>query len=183
MKIVKNVKNKDGILVLKRRRCLKVKNQYCRVIGQQLKSILAQSLLYAYDVVSIQHSGHKLQDALVEWKEQLGRKGLKLNIKKSVVMHVVRKGKQSPRIWANEHLAQVKEYEYLHSIIIEVTIDQEISNCVRKSNSIYYTLSNKIAGKREAGKKTKLKIAKCVYLLTLTYEVESWTILDSHTSR
>ena len=42
----------------------------------------------------IQNSKDKLQDTVVEWEEEVGSKGLELNIKKSKVMHVGRKGEQ-----------------------------------------------------------------------------------------
>ena len=45
-----------------------------------------------------QDSMNKLQEAVVETKEELGRKRLELNIKKSQIIHVERKGDQSLRM-------------------------------------------------------------------------------------
>ena len=108
----------------------------------RLRSILSQATLYADDIVLAQDLTDKLQEDVVESKEELGRKGLKLNINNSKVMHVGRKGEQSLRITSDGgQLDQVKEYEYLGvNFVRDRRIEHEISDRLRKPNSVYYKL-------------------------------------------
>lgn len=46
----------------------------------------------------IQDLRDKLQETVVEWKEELGRKALELHIRKSKVIDIARKGKWFLRI-------------------------------------------------------------------------------------
>lgn len=74
---------------------------------------------------------------MIEWKEELGTKGLKLNIKKINVMHVGKNEEQFLRIGTSRNM------NILVSFLKEGRTDREISNCVRKANSVYYTINNK----------------------------------------
>nr|XP_014284774.1 uncharacterized protein LOC106686136 [Halyomorpha halys] len=84
----------------------------------------------------------------------------------------------------NEKNLQQAEYTYLGTVISRNgKVDQEISNRIKKANTIYYHICNTVIGKREIEKNVKVHIFKTLYLPTLLYESESWVPLDKHLSR
>ena len=150
-----------------------------------LRTVLIQSLLYADDIVLIADTKTKLQQALVEWEEELLRKGMQINTSKSKVLVMTREEREDVQLICNgETLEVVTEYTYLGTVISSSgKIDAEISSRICKANQVYYQTTNSIIGHREVDKKTKMHVYKSVYLPTLTYGGESWTMLDRHSSR
>lgn len=60
-------------------------------LGQwNLYLLVILALIYAGDTVFIAYSPQKLQQAVIEWYEDLRRKGMKTNIDKSDVLQVSR---------------------------------------------------------------------------------------------
>ena len=88
-------------------------------------------------IVLIEDSRDKLKEAVVEWKEELRIKGLKMNINKCNIMHVGRKGENSLRItFGGGQLVRVKEYKYLGVVFDrDARIDQQASNRMSKTNT------------------------------------------------
>ena len=77
----------------------------------------------------------------------------------------------------NEQLEQINQYTYLGvAINIDVKIDEEINNRIAKANNIYYQLNHTILGKKEINTKTKIQVYNTIYVPTLIYGSESWTI-------
>lgn len=156
------------------------------VVGKwNMRTILSQSLLYADDIVLICDTKEKLKQALLEWQEELKRKGMTINASKSKILVLSRDEEETVEVVCNgEVLEVVENFIYLGSNINKQgKIDGEIANRIAKANQIYYSICNSIVGHRDVGQETKLHIYKSVYLPTLTYGSESWIMLDKQVSR
>lgn len=155
------------------------------VVGMwNMRTILAQVLMFADDIVLIADTNEHLQEAVTEWEAELERKGMVLNANKCKVMHVGREESNVRVHCRGEELEMVEEYTYLGTVISRnAKMDNELSNRIKKANNIYYHICNTVVGKREVENAVKLHIFKAVYLPTLLYGSESWVPLDRHMSR
>jgi hypothetical protein len=59
---------------------------------------------------------------------------------------------------------------------------QNITN-IAAAGRLYHAISRGFTGKREVSKKTKITVYRTVYLPTLTYSAESWTLGAKQHSR
>jgi hypothetical protein len=62
-------------------------------------------------------------------------------------------------------------------------IDPEVNNRIAAAGRLYHAISRGFTGKREVSKMTKLTVYRTVYLPTLTYSAESWTLGAKQHSR
>jgi hypothetical protein len=90
--------------------------------------------------------------AVIEWTEILRGKEMAVNEMKSKVMRVCRIGDQVGNlhiICNNTELEQTTSFEYLGTTIHQNgKIEEEVLNCVQKTNNIYYQLKQTIFGKK-----------------------------------
>jgi hypothetical protein len=146
-----------------------------------------QALLYTDDKVLIADLEEKLQGAVTEWTEILRGKGMTVNEMKSKVMRVCRIGDQIGNLLImcnNIELEQMTSFEYLGTIIHQNgNIEEEVLNCVRRTNNIYYQLNQAIFGKKEINTKTKLQVYRTVMEPRLLYGSESWPARSKEISR
>jgi hypothetical protein len=76
-----------------------------------------------------------------------------------------------------QKLEQVESFKYLGANISQNRrIDLEVNNRISAAGPLYHAISGGFTGKREVSKKTKLTVYQTVYLPTLTYSAESWTL-------
>ena len=151
----------------------------------KMRPIQVQTLIYADDIILIAENEEKLQRCMIEWGEELGRKGMEINTKKSKVMCISKEPGQEISIkHKNEKIEQVDMYEYLGTIITsDGRWDEEILNRKRKANSMYYQFNKTILGKKEVALKTKMQLYQSVLVPTLTYGMESIPLQDKHISK
>ncbi|XP_022203759.2 uncharacterized protein LOC111060407 [Nilaparvata lugens] len=150
-----------------------------------LRPIFAQALLFADDIVLIADSERKLKAAVIEWNEEIKRKGMELNINKSKVMVV--NGTEGERVIMEvegRQMEQVKSYEYLGTIINEDgKLDEELRNRINKASRAYYGTKDCIFGKKEVGTMVKNRVYKSIIEPIVLYAVESWPMKTQHMSR
>nr|XP_014278061.1 uncharacterized protein LOC106681967 [Halyomorpha halys] len=132
------------------------------------------ALLFADDIVLMADNKENLQQALTEWKAELERKGMTINVRKSKIMHMGWEQENIEILCKGEPIEMMDEYTHLGTVISRNgKIDQEIFNRIKKENAIYYHLCNTLIGKREIEKNVKVHIIKAIYLPTLLYGSES----------
>nr|XP_014286361.1 uncharacterized protein LOC106687154 [Halyomorpha halys] len=129
-----------------------------------LFSVVVQFLLYADDIVLTVHSPERLQQAVMEWNEELERKGMTINPLKSKILQVGRT-QEDIRIVCNK---EVTDYTYMAMTINRSRkVDSEVSNRISKANSVYYTICNTVIGKKRGGAGCEALPVQ-IYLLTDT---------------
>jgi hypothetical protein len=79
---------------------------------------------------------------------------------------------------------EVESFKYLGATISQDgRIDLEVNNRITAAGRLYHAISRAFTGKREVSKKSKLTVYQTVYLPTLTYSTESWTLGAKQHSR
>nr|XP_014292674.1 uncharacterized protein LOC106691424 [Halyomorpha halys] len=169
----------DEILKMCKRRTART------TIGKwNMRTILAQVIVFAEGIVLIADNKENLQQAVIEWEAELERTGMTINVRKSKIMDIGREQENIEIFCKGEALEMVDEYTYLGTVTSRnEKVDQEISNRIKKANAIYYYLCKTVIGKREVEKNVNVHIFEAVYLPTLLYGSESWVPLDKHLSR
>jgi retron-type reverse transcriptase len=104
----------DEITKQCKRRTLRTRTGYWNT-----RHIYLQALLYADDIVLVADNDKNLQRAVIEWGEELVRKGMRINTKKSKVMCVTKEEMEQNMLIKrrNEKLDQVEVYEFLGTLI------------------------------------------------------------------
>ncbi|KAG8223651.1 hypothetical protein J437_LFUL001758 [Ladona fulva] len=131
----------------------KQKTERTQIGFWNLKSVHIQVLLYADDLVLIAVTEEKLQNCVTEWGDELTRKEMEKNVKKSKVMCIAKEGLQN---------ITINDGRY----------DEEILNKRRKANAIYYQFNKTIVGKKEVTIKTKMQLYQSVLVSTSLYGVK-----------
>ena len=76
----------------------------------------------------------------------------------------------------NTNLKQVKEFKYLGSIFTELgPMNREIENRIKKANNVSYQLAP-LLSHSDIPVETKSKIINSIFLPTLTYQCQTWTM-------
>lgn len=156
-----------------------------KVGNWMMRPIYVQSLVYADDIVILAGKEEQLQEALTEWAHAFQDRGMEVNVSKTKVMQFTKGEEVQLRIkWKNEIIEQVDQFEYLGTIFRkDGKLEAELNNRIRKANQVYYSINNTIIGKQEISRVTKMRVYNAVYLPTLVYGAESWTLHKKLESR
>jgi hypothetical protein len=107
-----------------------------------------------------------------------------INAQKTKTMVISRKPVQHTIRLVGQQLEQVENVIYLGaSISQDGRIDLEVNNSIAAAGRLYHAISQGFTGKREVSEKTKLTVHRTVYLPTLTYSAELWTLGAKQYSR
>jgi hypothetical protein len=107
-----------------------------------------------------------------------------INKQKTKTMVITRNPVQHTIGLVGEQLEQVETLKYLGAFISQDgRIDLEVNNRIAVAGRLYHAISRGFTGNREVSEKTKLTVYRTVYLPTLTYSAESWTLEAKQHSR
>jgi hypothetical protein len=62
-------------------------------------------------------------------------------------------------------------------------MNEDLINRTSNAGKLYYAINRGFINKKEVNKKNKIAVYKAIYIPTLTYSCESWTLLDTHRSK
>ena len=141
------------------------------------------SIRFADDQCVLATSEKGLQ-VMMKWLNKIVVKyGMKMNEKKSVVMHMGDKKERNIKVTLNgKQLQQVKEFRYLGSVI---TRNAKCHEDIKKRIAIAKAAFNK---RREIftksiGINTRKRIMKCLVWSVATYYAETWTLRQKDIKR
>ena len=150
----------------------------------KLKPINLTSLSFADDLALFGTSEKDLQHNINMLNNQLSKRGMKINAKKTKTVLVSRETKTHNLQLGREKLEQVKNYKYLGVMInSEGRLREEVSQRIQKATAVYYQLGRTFIGKKELTAKTKMAVYNSVYCPTLLYGSETWTLDSREFSR
>jgi hypothetical protein len=155
--IIKEIKEQEGI----------------KVGGTNINNIR-----YADDAAALADSEQKLQGILDILVKESEKKGLKINIKKTVVMVMSKetKSKTCQLIINGERVKQVEGFSYLGSMITEDgRCEKEIRRRIGIAKQAFQNMKS-ILTNNHISKETRLRVLKCYVWSTLLYGCEAWTI-------
>ena len=143
--------------------------------GVHIGGSAVNSLAYADDLVILAESAEELQNNISALNRQSFSYGMKINVRKTQVMHIGRRRKDFQCTIGTEVLEQVKEFVYLGCIFSEDgSLTREFEERKRKGNIVCAQLRSAIFRKKEVSRQTKLSIYKAVYRPTILFGSESW---------
>lgn len=151
---------------------------------RNLNRIGIKACAFADDLVIFANSEKALQESLIIWKECLENYGMSINEAKTKVMNISKHDRTLNIKLGSETLQQVENFKYLGSVLdCKGTMDADINERISATAKLYYQLQRGFIQKREISRKTKLAVFRSVYIPTLTYGCESWTISKRSASK
>lgn len=150
----------------------------------RLQPVSIGECAFADDIMICTSTETHLQEKLIQWTQELKRRGLKINVQKTKVMHIGKESK-SIEVKINEDtLEQVDSFKYLGVIIDrEGNMEEEIQERIQNATKLYHSLNKAFINKKEISSKTKLTVHKTIFRPILTYGSESWITSKSSSSR
>ena len=150
----------------------------------RLKPVNLTTLSFADDLVLFGKSECDLQYNINILNNELSKRGMKINAKKTKTMLVNRETKTHSLKLGREQLEQVKSYKYLGVMInSEGKLREEISQRIQKATAVYNHLGKAFVSKKELTTKTKMAVFNTVFCPTLLYGSETWTLDSREYSR
>lgn len=150
----------------------------------KLQPVTIGECAFADDVMICAKTEKGLQEKLNRWTEELKSRGMKMNIKKTKVMHVGREHKSISLTSEQEPLEQVNKMKYLGVIIDrEGNMEDEIGERIQSATKVYHGLSSAFLGRKEIGNKTKMAVHRTIFRPILTYGSESWVLSQRDKSK
>jgi len=143
--------------------------------GVQFNGINITNFRYADDAVLAAYSKQKLQVMLDKLSETCNNYGMAINVKKTKVMVVSKRGKIKCQVTLdNKTLEQVSRYKYLGSWISDdAKCVEEIRTRIALAKEAFW--KNKELLRGNIRPRTKLKILNCYIFSVLNYGCECWT--------
>jgi hypothetical protein len=107
-----------------------------------------------------------------------------INNSKTKTMVIAKEQKRHKITLGDTTLEQVISFKYLGATIGEDgKMNEELINRTSNAGKLYYAINRGDINKKEVNKKTKIAVYKAIYIPTLRYSCESWTLLDTHRSK
>ena len=136
------------------------------------------NLRYADDTALITDNQDNLQNLVTKVKEESGKAGLHMNVKKTKTMLISRKPENKKLVIKvdDETLQQVSKYIYLGT---EISEEAKSDKEIEKRSNIAKEKFSKMASiltSRKLKISTKLRIVKCYIYSIFCYGCESWTL-------
>ena len=150
----------------------------------KLQPVNLTTLSFADDLVLFGKSEGDLQYNINMLNNELSKRGMKINAKKTKTMIVNRENKTHNLKLGRVELEQVKSYKYLGVMInSEGRLREEISQRIQKATNVYHHLGKAFISKKELTMKTKMAVYNTVFCPTLLYGSETWTLDSREHSR
>src|SRR5258708_30196760 len=152
--------------------------------GVQIGNVNVSEMLFADDVAYISDTLEKLQDQIERFNRECAEAGMTISKSKSEVMLVSRNQRNIEIRIEGQTLKQVNKFRYLECLINnEEKLDDEISQRIGSADRILKLINSTIITKRELSLKAKVSVYNSVYVPTLIYGNESWTLNKRMESR
>lgn len=140
-------------------------------------------MAYADDIALVARDRETLQNVLIRWEEGLRRKGLRMNLRKTVVMKIAREGENLNIEINGEKIEEVGSFKYLGVTVnsngtMEGEIEERIRSYSRGVGQLYPLLRN-----RHVTRQVKTLIYTTILRPVLLFGSESWTLTTRTRSR
>lgn len=150
---------------------------------RRMRPVIIRELMYADDLVICAGNKDALMSNVEEWRKELGRYNMVINVRKSEVMTIGIEDEETERIWERVELEKVQCIKYLGAMIEgNGKMDAEINNRIKIANRVFYALLNTFINKREVSREVKLKVYNSVFVPTFIYGAENWKLSERHRS-
>ena len=143
-----------------------------------------RDLQYADDAAIVCSSAEELQQELDIQNVAYARMGLRMNPRKTEVMHGSVEADPSPITLSQATLPVTTNFTYLGSIISsDCSVDTEIINRIGKASASFGQLRKKVYLNRDLSIKTKMSVYNAIVLAILLYGCETWALYSRQMRR
>lgn len=153
-------------------------NKYKVNIGyHRLNAVSISQCAFADDMMICTSLETSLQGALGLWEKELNSRGMKINVKKTKVMHIGPTYKAINIILNREQVEQVSKFKYLGvQIDREGKMEDEIQERIQSATNLFHGLSGPFLGNKTIKTRMKMIVHKTIFRPILTYGSESWIL-------
>ena len=143
-----------------------------------------RDLQYADDAAIVCSSAEELQQELDIQNVAYARMGLRINPRKTEVMHGSVEADPSPITLNQATLPVTTNFTYLGSIISsDCSVDTEIINRIGKASASFGQLRERVYLNRDLSIKTKMSVYNAIVLAILLYGCETWALYSRQLRR
>ena len=142
----------------------------------KVRQVIIRELLFADDAALVAHSEESLQRLLDKFSESCKSFGLRISLKKTVIMHQGSAGPNSEITLDENSLSSVDNFCYLGSKITKnLDLNDEISKRISKAAMNFGLLKKRAWENNKLSTKVKIRIYETCVLSSLLYCSETWT--------
>ena len=144
----------------------------------RVSNIKIRDLQYADDAAIACSDGEELQSELNAQNVAYDRMGLRINARKTEVMHRTSEAATPiPVLLGGEELKVVEDFTYLGSVISSnCSADKEITSRIGKASAAFGQLRERVYLNRSLHLTTKVAVYNAIVLAILLYGSETWTL-------
>jgi len=153
--------------------------QKCTGMGVEVNGQCLATLFFADDQVIIANSEDDIDYMLRKLREEYGKWGMNMNLKKTEYMCIGSKSEEDPELQLR-NMKECDEYKYLGSIISkEGTSNRDIAYRVQQGQKSVRIL-NPLLWSDQLKMKTKMTMYQCIVEPIMTYGAECWQLSSSN---
>jgi hypothetical protein len=153
-------------------------NQYKPV--NKTRRVLVRELMFADDTAFVAHTHSDAQDIISRFACSAKAFGLKINIKKTEMMHQPVPGSNDdvqPIYIEDQELTKVSKFKYLGSTMMNNNkMDEELNTRMSNASISYGRLTKKVWLNKDLTFKTKCAVYRAIVLSSLLYGAEAWPV-------
>ena len=150
----------------------------------KVRELTVREPLFADDAALVAHSEESLQGLLDKFSESCKSFGLRISLKKTVIMHQGSVGSNSEIALDQNSLSSVDKFCYLGSPITKnLDLKNEISKRISKAAMNFRLLKKRAWENNRLSTKVKIRIYETCMLFSLLYCSETWTIYARNIKR
>lgn len=139
-------------------------------------------IMYADDLCFVTECPDSLQQLMSSFHESCQRFGLKISVKKTEVMCVDIRGRETLSIKLGEdELKQVDKFRYLGSTLTsKCDLDAEVNSRIAAAAAAFGKLDSKVFCSHDLKLTTKISVYMAIVLPNILYSAETWTVYSRH---
>jgi hypothetical protein len=142
--------------------------------------VLVRELMFADDTAFVAHTHSDAQDIIRRFACSAKAFGLKINIKKTEMMHQPVPGSNDdvqPIYIEDQELTKVSKFKYLGSTMMNNNkMDEELNTRMSNASISYGRLTKKVWLNKDLTFKTKCAVYRAIVLSSLLYGAEAWPV-------
>ncbi len=143
----------------------------------QVRETTFWGLMYADDIVFTAASQEGLQNIVNAFCQALSRAGMRINLKKTVVMHCGKAPLKINVAIGSHELEQVKEFKYVGTIVTErAQMDTELESRMNLASRIFGSLCHRVFRNPDIERRDQVRIYETKVLSTMLYNAEVWAL-------
>lgn len=147
---------------------------------RNMRQVTITECAFADDVIICAGSEEDMNTNLKWWAEIINKFNMKMNVKKTKMMHIGREAKYDHIQIDGTTIEMVESFKYLGVAIDRSGMyNTEVTNRITAAMKLYHAIRTTFINKKEITRKTKMSVYKSIFRPILLYGSESWVLTTS----